>query len=280
MDLLSLVITLTPATEAQPEGHAPAWWGRAGQALLLEVVREADATLAQALHDEINLRPYTASSLVGKFARGEPLPGQSYQLRFTSLTSQLSELLLAAAESGPLAPGRIIELDYTRFQVSAVATTPSAGRLGSWAFATTYSELSSPLLLARDTAPRRLSLELASPTAFKQAGKHVPLPLPDLAFGSLLERWNAFAPVAFPPELRRYAAECLAISRYKLASRAVPIKDGGLRVGAVGQVTYTTINYDRYWMSLVGVLAAFALFAGVGAGTSQGMGQCRQAALE
>jgi CRISPR-associated endoribonuclease Cas6 len=121
-------------------------------------------------------------------------------------------------------------------------------------------------------------LQFTSPTTFKSQEKHVPVPLPELVFGSLLERWNAFAPIAFPPETRRYAAECLALARYRLSTRPVPMKSGGLRVGAVGEATYTSINYDRYWMSLMGVLAAFALFSGVGAGVSMGLGQCRQAA--
>jgi CRISPR-associated endoribonuclease Cas6 len=99
--------------------------------------------------------------------------------------------------------------------------------------------------------------------------------LPELVFNSLLERWNAFAPIAFPPETRRYAAECLAIGRYHLSSRVVPTKSVGKRIGAVGFVTYTSLNFDRYWMSVIAVLSHFALFAGVGAGTTMGLGQCR-----
>jgi CRISPR-associated endoribonuclease Cas6 len=104
----------------------------------------------------------------------------------------------------------------------------------------------------------------------------VPLPLPHLVFGSLLERWNAFAPVAFPPELRRYAEECLALSSYELRSRGVLLKEGGLRMGAVGRARYVTTNFDRYWMSLINLLADFAIFSGAGAGTGMGLGQCRR----
>jgi CRISPR-associated endoribonuclease Cas6 len=105
---------------------------------------------------------------------------------------------------------------------------------------------------------------------------HIPIPLPELVFGSLLERWNAIAPLAFPEEAKRYAAECLAISRYKLSTRAVPLKGGGLRVGAVGKISYISLNYDRYWMSVMATLAEFALFSGAGAGTAMGLGQCKK----
>ncbi len=100
-------------------------------------------------------------------------------------------------------------------------------------------------------------------------------PLPTLVFGSLLEKWNAYAPIAFPPEVKRFAEECLAVSQYQLSTRAVPQKSGGLRVGAVGEITYISLHYDRYWMSVIATLAAFALFSGVGASTTQGLGQCR-----
>jgi CRISPR-associated endoribonuclease Cas6 len=203
-----------------------------------------------------------------------------YTLRFTALNAETAAILQQAAKDGPLSPGQVVELDYLKFSVVSrqpgEPSQPGAPGAG-WAAATSYADLSASLLLARDPAPRRVSLRFASPTTFKSGGKHLPFPLPELVFGSLLERWNAFAPIAFPPEARRYASECLAVSRYKLSSHTVPGKGGGLRIGAVGEVTYTSLNYDRYWMSLVGVLAAFSIFAGVGATTTQGLGQCRLA---
>ena len=144
-----------------------------------------------------------------------------------------------------------------------------------WAALSDYQTLSAPYLLAKIQAPRRVTLKFTSPTTFKSRGMHVPVPLPGLVFGSLLNRWNAFAPVVFPDEVRRYAEECLAISRYKLQSRSVPMKSSGLRMGGTGEVTYVTLNYDRYWMSIIQTLALFARFSGVGAGTTIGLGQCR-----
>jgi CRISPR/Cas system endoribonuclease Cas6 (RAMP superfamily) len=48
-----------------------------------------------------------------------------------------------------------------------------------------------------------------------------------------------------------------------------------MRAGAVGEIRYVSLNYDRYWMGVVQALAAFARFSGVGGGVSQGLGQCR-----
>lgn len=263
-DLLSLVLTLRPL--ANSCGSAPDWWGRASHALLLRAIASVDPALAAALHADDGPRPFTASSL---FERG----AQTDCVRFTAHQSAPAGCLRAASgPGGVLAPGARVDLDGHAFEVLSATSDPAAH---PWAGQGGYADLAARRLVSPDPAPRQVTLQLASPTAFKSQERHQPLPLPDLVFNSLLERWNASAPLAFPPETRRYAAECLAISRFELRSRPVPGKNGGLRIGAVGLVTYTTLNYDRYWMSLIHTLAAFSLYAGLGAGTSQGLGQCR-----
>lgn len=272
--LVSLVLTLRPLPAGQDGRPIPRWWGRAAHALLLKTTAEADPALAGRLHDEDGLKPFTASSLLGHFRRGQPDPAETYALRFTALIEPLAAVLSAAAgPGGPLAPGAQVELDFLPFRVEAAALSPDQH---PWAATQSYQELFNARLLPAHPPEWRVRLHLASPTAFHSVGRTQPLPLPELVFGSLLERWNRFAPVAFPEELRRYAAECLRISRFRLRSLGVPVKEGGLRIGAAGEVTYTTSNYDRYWMSLVTALADFARFSGVGAGVSFGLGQCRR----
>ncbi len=306
MELISLVLTLKPLKTASPAKPLPIWWGRAAHALLLDVVRQSDPPLASSLHPhsagppsedveeeeppaggqtgQSQMRPFTVSNLIGPFPNGGFSPQATYTLRLTAFRKDLAEILSGAAQAGPLSPGRQVELDFHPFEVIAVTWGDVAPPTGNsqersdhydWAGATTYTELSADFLLGRFVPPRRITLQLASPMAFKSGGKHIPLPLPELVFGSLLERWNASAPIVFPAEVRRYAAECLAISRFNLSSRSLPVKRGGLRIGGVGQVTFTTTSYDRYWMGACMVLAAFALYAGVGSGTTMGMGQCR-----
>jgi CRISPR-associated endoribonuclease Cas6 len=212
-----------------------------------------------------------------------------YTLRLTSIQKELTTVLFEANQDGPLAAGETIELDHLPFLIedtqpafhpqdtqSAIQNSQPNITTSPWAAAAAYQELGADYLLARQAPPRRINFVLTSPTTFKSGGKQVPVPLPELFFGSLLEKWNAYAPIAFPVEVRRYAAECLGIGRYKLSSRAVPIKEGGVRSGAVGEISYASLSYDRYWMSVLATLAAFALFSGAGASTSMGLGQCRQ----
>ncbi len=270
MDLISLLLTLRPLDSDRPAGSLPTWWGRASQALALQVFDQMDPALAAALHDGSSLRPFTASTLMGRMADGRLDAAGSYALRFTGLTRLVSQRLAQAAQpGGPLAPGAVLHLDYQPFRVEAAQSDghPWAGRAG-------YAELAAATLAG--DPPRQIGFLLASPTSFRSAGKQVPLPLPELLFGSLLDRWNAFAPLAFPADVRRYAQECLAVARYSLRTRPVAAKEGGMRVGAAGQISYVTLHYDRYWMGVLASLAGFACYSGVGGGTAMGLGQVRR----
>ena len=51
-------------------------------------------------------------------------------------------------------------------------------------------------------------MQFASPTAFRQAGRQTPLPLPDLVFGNLVERWKPLQPAGRSARRwRRFGAE-------------------------------------------------------------------------
>ena len=274
-DLLSLVVPLQ-LESGPPEAEAPRWWGRAAHAILLRAVAQHDPALAQALHDADGPRPFTASSLLGPRVQGRPRADAVHRLRFTALTPAVAQALLHARQQGLLAPQQRLELAGWVFRVLPSEPDEPA----PWTARTTYQALSAALLTGQAAPSRVWTLLFAAPTTFHVAGQHVPFPLPGWVFGSLLARWNAFAPVTFPPETRRYAEQAVVVSRYRLTSRAVPLKAGGLRIGAVGRVAYRARVYDRYWMSVLEVLARFAVFAGVGVGTAYGLGQARLVAEE
>lgn len=197
MDLLSLYLTLRPLDSGRPATSLP----RGGDGPARRcccICQQLDPTLAAALHDGSTLRPFTASTLMGRMQEGRLDPAGSYALRFTGLTLPVSQLLAGAAQpGGPLAPGAHLSLDYQPFRVETALTTGHP-----WASQAGYSQLAAAILSGE--APRRIGFLLTSPTSFRSADRQVPLPLPDLVFGSLVERWNAFAPLAFPAKVRRY----------------------------------------------------------------------------
>ena len=117
MDLISLLLTLRPLAAPAPEQPQPLWWGRAAHALLLNTIRAADENLAQDLHDESGVRPFTASNLLGSSPLRRTDPNKTYTIRYTGLTPQVTDILKqAVSPGGRLAPGQTVtgfELDLT-----------------------------------------------------------------------------------------------------------------------------------------------------------------------
>jgi CRISPR-associated endoribonuclease Cas6 len=268
-DLLSVVIGLR-ALEAHP--RPPRWWGPAVHYMALQIFKQYDPGLEKQLHKPSELRPFTVSSLLGQPAEGPLDPDHLVAIRLTALQQPLTSILQQAVDgSGPLAPGTRLELDRIPFQVEGSA--PAS--FSDWNRSGEYSTLAGRYLLVQNPPPSEISLHFASPVGFKSGGKQFSIPTPELVFGSLLRRWNAFSLQSFSKELRLYVAKNLAIERYDLHSRSLPGKEDSLLFGGLGYMTYTTLVYDRYWMSLLHTLADYALYAGVGRGSSMGQGQCQ-----
>ncbi len=320
--LTSLVLQL----EAEGTAVLPASLGRAGQGLLLRLIGERDPALARALHDAQGLKPYTVSNLVlGKRAQGVLAveAGQRGWLRLTGLNAEVSGHLAALAAKPPA----LVELDGQPFQVGRATVDPAEH---PWAGQTSYQDLAAPFLLGgQERLGPAIRLEFASPTTFRSGGHFVPLPLPELVFGSLLDRWQSFAPIALHPETRRFAAEAVGVSRYALRTRGTPLvrrggeewestgaggqggggaapagssvqaqRSGGVGgsgeivnppearkakseivntlIGFTGRAVFTALNRDRYWLSVLHLLAAFAFYSGVGYQTGAGLGQARR----
>jgi CRISPR-associated endoribonuclease Cas6 len=267
--LTSLVLSLT--TE-----HArtlPLHLGRAGHALFLRLIAASDPALAEALHAPNQPRPFTCSTLWGARRQAGALclePGPTYFMRFTGLSGPVS----AHLQAWVVAPPATVELDNVALTVSQATLDP---QMHPWAGQSSYESLSAPYLLARAQPKPQVELEFAAPTAFRSAGRTVPLPLPELVFGGLATRWNEFAPVAIAEEVRRFAGECLAISRYRLKTVMLQAKGQSMQIGFVGRCAYTALNRDRYWLGLIQMLADYAFYAGVGYQTSVGLGQARRA---
>jgi len=272
--LLSWVLTLQPE---QPV-TAPANLGRAAHAWFLDQVRRADPALAEELHQGDGVRPFTVSDLTGIKDLSGPKatlsPERSYSLRLTSFSPALSEVVKERVM--PNLPEMLTLVDCPLRLVGS--TTDPAQH--PWAAEATFAGLVQQFTLSPEVR-RMVGLRFASPTAFRVTGKQsaVPLPLPSLVFGGLLDKWNAFAPIQLHPDVRRFADECLSVSSYRLETRRVAFGDEGERgvvTGFAGHCRYFAEVPDRYWLGLIQLLAGFSLYAGVGLRTTMGLGQARK----
>lgn len=266
--LTSLVLTLV----TQHPASLPPYLGRASHAAFLRLLAQDDPALAERLHEANGRRPFTCSTLWGARRQGGSLslrPEEPVFLRFTGLTAEVSTHLQRWAETPPPA----VELEGARLAVQQATLDPA---LQPWAGQASYDALAARHLLPGDNPPPYVELEFFSPTAFRSGGRTLPVPLPALVYGSLVEKWNAFAPVAVSEEVRRFAEECLAISRYHLSTRPISAKGESLQIGFVGSCRYSAMNRDRYWLSVIHLLSDYAFYAGVGYQTTSGMGQARR----
>ena len=268
-----MLVSIVTTVETDTETLLPRNVGRAHYAAILQRLRTVAPSLVTAIHNGDGPKPLTCSDILnGRSNRdGTRLePGVPYYLRVTGLTERVSDALLEALVEKPPAA---IELLHHPLRVTG-ATADETGH--GWAGATNYDALAARQMLPGGSIAKQVTIQFASPTAFKQAGRQMPLPLPDLVFGSLVERWNRFSPLALSPEMRRFGAEMLALTRYRLQSRPVTQKNGALRIGGVGTATYRALGGDRYWLATMQMLAEFARYSGVGVQTATGMGQARR----
>jgi len=249
----------------------PPHLGRANHAAILHHMAKVDPALIKQVHDTDDVKPLTSSSVLGALARRDGLwveGGRPYRLRFTGLNEAVSNALRRTLVEAP--PDTWI-LDEHLLRVERVIAD---GSDGGWSGSTSYRALVDHYLDDPSQASRRLTLELASPTAFKREGIMMPLPQPDLVFGSLADRWQAFSNEPMRLAIRQFAARHIGISWFDLRSQAVGHKNQAMRVGATGRVAYSILQ-DDYRLT-ANLLADFAMYAGVGIQTTAGMGQCRR----
>jgi CRISPR/Cas system endoribonuclease Cas6 (RAMP superfamily) len=96
-------------------------------------------------------------------------------------------------------------------------------------------------------------------------------PLPDSLAKSWLLRWNEFSPLQIPEDLSSRVRAAMLVSAYQLET--VPVRYGKrLSVGCTGQLTRRSGELAPPDRAAFDLLCAYAVFAGSGQHTAQGMG--------
>lgn len=255
-------------TQADQTPLPPSSLGYNAYALFLSLLRDSAPELARELHDTEDMRPFTTwfipdsrPSSVGPDA-GPPV----HRLRITLLTDQvLSAFMHAALLRGE----RPLQIGPASMCVSELHVVDSRRPRPP---SSSYLEL-----LEQAATESTIALRFVTPSTFRSRGhRNVVFPEPSLVFGSLLSRWNRFAPQSLDQErLHAAIASSCTVSRYRLET--VSMAFGAYsETGFVGNVTYDAAKLDGENLRALNALADYADFAGVGAKTSMGMGQVRR----
>lgn len=273
--LHSTVFVIQPTTETT----LPKTTGRVVWACALGLIGGHDAEMAAALHDGKGLKPVAASPLQGPFTvAGDRLrmrSEQTYWFRISSVDAALSHVL----ETIEAQPPPALELDRQRFEVVTVSSDP---RRHDWAQRQSYDDLYTAAWQAADGASPLLTLAFVSPTVFLSQGRAVLWPEPHRVFGSLLQRWQSYAPALLSEDLATAFASRVEIDAYELRTRVQRYTRGTSRQvwyqkGFLGTCRYRARRgTSEAVLRVAHLLARYALFAGVGSRTAVGMGQVRQ----
>ncbi len=268
MALLAAVIHLKPSRPL------PAWSGRAAQAWFLDNVRRADPALARVLHGDPHdargqeRRPYTISV-------SQDQPGQTW-LRITSFSPVLTAFL-----EGTFLPSLHDPITLTGIDIE-IAGIATSGH--PWAGRSDYEQIARQAFdLSANADHLRPAFQFATPTAFRHNGLLIPLPLPEMVYGSLIRAWDSFSPVGLPVRLNDFLAQAVAIARHRLMTHTVRLGKDEQYVGFTGSVEYALLAENsglsedafRQRVQTLALLTDFAFYTGVGIRTAVGMGQLR-----
>jgi CRISPR-associated endoribonuclease Cas6 len=253
MKLYSVVVELG----SSKTGNPPATLGRAIYAQVLQWFHLGDPQIAETIHQS-SAPPITLSGLLGYRRPSKNYAGDRFYFRIGLLNDQLIQPLLKGIEQWGQKPLLLGKYPFSICQFYFLSGTHTLARSCNY------------FSLAQQAATTQMiQLNFLSPTSFKQDRHIQPFPLPDLVFGSLLRRWNAFA----PQELHFSPVEWQGvISAFELKTHALKL-EGGAEIGSQGWVRYRFSDPEQ--AKIASILAQFAFYAGVGRKTTMGMGQVK-----
>lgn len=250
--------------------------------------------LEKSLHDGGTYKPFSVNDLMLESEMLNPLVvkrdfhikcGQNAVVQFAGLSSQMVQTLQKnLIEVLPLAAG--IQIDHNWWVLRAVEKIRSTGINNLIA----YHHQTKP--------PHQITFRFQTPTTFKRKGLELPFPLPSLVFGTLRRRWEEITGLELSPLLSVFADYFIEVGDYDLNSHTHFIQNENFQA-FTGTVTFhlkrSSIQLkkdrgkfpeaDELWHGLhnnmkrrdelaraLSLLAEFAIYAGVGMKTTQGMG--------
>ncbi|OJV90361.1 MAG: hypothetical protein BGO39_18100 [Chloroflexi bacterium 54-19] len=241
--------------------------------LFINFVKELDINLySDLVNPAIKMRPFTVSQLLftGGERRGNNFfleAGTSCFIRFTGLNRSVVAILRQLTEK---LPPTIEIADYPFTIKDYKVGDDLAARTGF----SSYKTLLERNFYDVKRPSAGLSMWFLSPTLFKTDHQELPLPVPDLVFSSLLQRWNAFSPGPLPEDIRMFAGENLRLERCRIETRQLMV-DAKNRVGFTGYVRFYAQKYERFYLQTLHSLGELSFFSGVGYKTTAGLGQVR-----
>lgn len=257
-EIVSLVFSLTPQTDASLSPD----YAKGLHAWFLNCVRKDDPALSRYLHDGQSEKAFTISRLEGEIDTEDKqlyiFKQNTYQWSVTALSSSV---VLWLEKWLTRLPKAIALYDF-KLEITGVEFQHPP---------TTYTKL----LKTRNS--RNIILSFISPTSFRKAGHHFPLPVPVNLFHSYLRRWNHFAADKYDADdFLDWIEQNVFIVRHQIETCKVKVGKRGSVTGFVGAVELNLARSDRSeYIRLYKALGLYSVYCGTGHKTTFGLGQTR-----
>lgn len=278
--------TLIPLTSVNPSPILGAL-GRPAQAWFLNQIMRKRPQLAESLHDDSGVKPFTVSTLLDRHGHphkaGDWLKeGQECWLRITTIDEELSEIFLNNVLKKLPKTLTLYKMD---FRIDGYTLNP---REHSWAGQTSFAEIAQDSKYQKSSRTARM--EFVSPTAFRANGNDIAIPAPQQIFRSLWQKWNALCPESMQVDdlWPDFAGDCILVNELTAVNTVHwDFAEGtrGAATGFTGTVGFTLLPKNKvsekwlpYWDGadvVMQSLARFAFYSGVGHHSTIGMGQAR-----
>lgn len=231
--------------EKAPRSHP----GRALNSWLYANIARLDEALASELHDRQDAKPFAVALVSGQ-----------EEASVTLLVSAYGQLVHVISQLPELVPGRIL-LDACWLQLGAPTVVSE-----------NWPDLAGRALLAVSRAvPVRVHFR--TPTTFHSLGRTLPLPVPQLVFGSLLQRWQQWSSIDLGLAAGEVVEKHTAIARHRLRGDVLQLE--GRQPAFSGWADFTLVRPPAGYAGLLALLALFGEYAGVGQKTAMGLGNIR-----
>ncbi|MGD1913075.1 MAG: CRISPR-associated endoribonuclease Cas6 [Rivularia sp. (in: cyanobacteria)] len=274
----SLILNLIPKSPIYPKFIT----GRHLHALFLTLVSSVDEELGNYLHESSADKAFTLSPLqisknhspIHKNGnRGYKLQSQHQEVIPTGTPCWWRISLLDDALFGKLTqlwlnlnPQHPWHLGSADLYITSIQGTPQSTQ--PWANACTYTQLYEQA----SESERIISINFATPTAFRQGKYDTTLPTRESVFKSLLSRWHKYSGIEF----EEMNFDSIFPSYIKINTEIIPDSRSKF-IGVVGEVSYRMMgDIQAIEIKQINALADFALYAGIGRKTTMGMGMGRR----
>jgi CRISPR-associated endoribonuclease Cas6 len=260
--LLAINLLVRPV-EIQKKHPYPVWWGKAAHKCFLDMIAAKSPPMAEKIHNGLHQpRPFTASSLLG-YSHERLFASNSFGLRFTILTPEISGVTLQALSSGEVwGQNRVIELDHTPFRILENSIE--------------FAMVSYKNLLVQPSPGVEMIFKFISPTGFTNRGslrKFSPEPIS--VYQSLIQRWQEITRIALPVDmLMDFIANHVVLASSDCAVETIKISPKISIQGFKGEAKYVLTSNNAAMAKWLHCLGLFSNYCGVGAKTSWGFGQC------